>query len=102
MTTVTTVYAGTSVTTTATFTNPDQPATPVDPTTVTLKFRVSGGAVTTWTFGGSGSIVKVATGIYSAELDTTSMPGDWELEWIGTGTCAAVNVASFLVQAAPL
>ena len=94
-------YSGTAITTTATFTNPGSP-TPVDPSTVTLKFRVANGSVTTWVYQGAGSISKVSTGIYSAELDTTTAPGDWTVEWLGTGACAAVNVTEFSVAPAPL
>ena len=57
--------------------------------------------MTTWTYGGSGSITKVSTGVYSAELDTTNKPGTWTAEWVGTGTCAAVNAAQFVVTPNP-
>src|SRR3974390_3085148 len=94
-------YAGTAITTTATFTTPDS-AVAVDPTTVTLKFQVAGGSTTTWTYGSVGSIAEIGIGVYSAELDTTGNPGNWTVEWIGTGICAAVGVSTFTIQAAPL
>ena len=94
-------YAGTAVTTTATFTIPPS-ATPVDPSTVVLKYQAGSAAPVVWTYLGTGSIVKVATGVYSAELDTTSLAGEWTVEWIGTGACAAVSVSTFPVQTPPL
>lgn len=91
------VYVGTGITTTATFTVPGAPGTPgvlTDPTVVTLSFRVAGGTPTVWTYGGAGSIVKVSTGVYSAELLANAL-GEWDVKWEGTSACAAVNVASF-------
>lgn len=102
---VQTVYAGTVVTSTATFTNPGS-TTPVDPTTISLKISGGGATTVTWVYGGAGSITKVAVGIYSAELDTTvgvlGNPGPWTVEWIGTGTCAVVDIASWTVLKQPI
>lgn len=94
------LYDGTAVTTTCTFTVPGE-SDPVDPTVVTLSFRVSSGSVTTWTYLGSGSIVRVSEGVYSAELDTTELPGSWALKWQGTDACAAVGVTTFPVTPTP-
>jgi hypothetical protein len=97
---ITQQWAGTAVKTTVTFTNPGS-ITPVDPTTVTLKYRVGQAVATTWTYGGTGAVVKVGIGIYSATLDTTNGVGIWNVEWIGTGTCAAVSVGQFQIDAQP-
>lgn len=101
------LYAGTAVTTTVTFTNPvagEAPSSwpPVDPSTVTLVFIAGTGATaTTWTYGGTGSIVKVSTGVYSAELPTTGTEGPWQVKWTGTGACAAVSISGFKVTPTP-
>ena len=97
------IYAGTAVTTTVTFTTPPEGIL-TDPTAVTLKFRWGNNAATVWTYGGTGSIVRVSEGVYSAELDTSGTVGvaNWMVEWIGTGACAAVEVATFPVQPPPL
>lgn len=95
------LYAGNAVTTQVTFTVPPS-TTPVDPSTITLKYKAASGATVTWTYGGAGSIVKVSTGIYSAELDTTGAAGNWTIQWTGTGTCAAVSVSTIAVSTPPL
>lgn len=95
------LFAGSAVTTTVTFTVP--PSTiPVDPSTITLKYRPGSGATVTWVYQGAGSITKSSTGVYAAELDTTALAGGWVIEWIGTGLCAAVAVSTFLVESLPI
>ena len=91
------IVAGTAVTASATFANPQANVppnqwTPVDPSTVTLTY-VPGTSSTpvTWTYGGTGSIVRVSAGVYTAELDTTGQPGQWKVKWHGTGACAVVT-----------
>ena len=94
------VYAGTAVQTTVTFTNPTGVAT--TPSTVTLEFRYQGGTKTTYTYGSTGNITKVSTGVYKATLTTdTSKAPMWTVKWTGTGACAAVEVATFTVQSPP-
>lgn len=95
------VYAGTTRTSTATFTNPGS-STPVDPSTISLKYKAGSHPPVTWDYGGSGSIVQVSTGVYSVELDTTALAGFWTIEWIGTGACAVVGIAQFQVITPPL
>lgn len=94
-------YSGTAVATSVVFTNPGS-STPVDPTTIELRFRVGSEPVTIWTYGGAGLITRASAGNYSAVLDTTGLPGSWVVEWIGTGVCAAVGVSGFPVQPLPL
>lgn len=93
------VYAGTAILTTATFTDPNGVLT--DPTTVILKFAVQGQAPTTWTYAAS-QLTRVSTGVYQATLDTSAGAGTWTVEWIGTGACEVVNAATFAVNSAPL
>jgi len=103
------LYEGTAVTLVETFAVPPVPYTgqpqsewtPTDPTVVTLTFIAGEGAAPeTWTYLGTGSINKVATGVYSAELPTTAV-GTWQVKWVGTGSCAAVDVGGFPVTATP-
>jgi len=104
---LTPVLAGTAVTTGVTFANPvmgEVPSSwpPADPSTVTMTFIAGTGAeAVVWTYGGFGNIVRVSTGIYTAELDTTDTEGQWQVKWIGTGACAAVWVGGFRVTAQP-
>ena len=98
------LYEGNSVTTSVEFYQPvvgepqDQwPLT--DPSTITMTYIAGTGASpVTWTYLGVGSIVKVSTGIYSAELSTSGAPGSWKVKWIGTGACAAVAIQGFPVS----
>lgn len=86
------------------FSNPDAPNVAVDPTNVYLRWQTPDGVVTTWQYGvGPSEIVKVGTGVYTAELATVgSSPGEWVYQWIGTGVCAAVNAGSFVTANPPL
>ena len=60
--------------------------------------------VALWTIaGGANFITKVTTGIYSALLDTTALPGLWTYEWIGRGTVGqSIDSNTFLVVMAAL
>src|ERR1700683_1773105 len=91
-------YVGTAVTITATFRNPGNPR-PVDPTTVTLEFGILPDT-TTWTYLGTGSIVRSKQGVYTAEILLDS-PGTEGVKFTGTGACAAVGVTTFLVTPVP-
>jgi hypothetical protein len=78
------------------------PGVLTDPSSITLKVSSANGVSYTWVFGSSGSISKLAVGVYTAEVDTTSMTGPITVEWIGTGACALVAPFTFTVQAPPL
>jgi hypothetical protein len=60
--------------------------------------------VSLWTLsGGAHFITKVATGLYTALLDTTALPGLWTYSWIGRGAVGqSIDANTFLVVAAPL
>ena len=60
--------------------------------------------VALWTIaGGANFITKVTTGIYSALLDTTALPGLWTYEWIGRGTVGqSIDSNTFVVVMAAL
>lgn len=94
------LYAGNGLTTTVTFTVAN--GTITDPDTVTLKYKAGSAATVTWTYLGTGSIMKTGTGVYTAELDTTALAGSWTIEWIGTGACAAVSVSNTQVSTPPI
>jgi hypothetical protein len=93
------VYAGTAVAVTATFVDPTGAVT--DPTTVTFKFKAGAAATISWTYA-AGQVTKVSTGVYTATLDTTGLAGNWTVEILGTGACAAVSSVSFAVTTPPL
>lgn len=92
--------AGSLVTSTATFTA-EATGDATDPTTIVLKYLEPGSGVTTVTYPDA-FITRVSAGVYSAELDTTSLPGAWTVEWIGTGAVQAIAAASWTVTRAPL
>lgn len=95
------VIAGTAVLATATFTNTAGVVT--DPSTVTLKYQGGSGTVTTVA---QASLTHVGTGVWSYILDTTSdtegTSGNWTVEFIGTGSCAAVQTSIFTVISQPI
>ena len=84
-------YVDTMGTATLTFTNPDDPSSPVDPTTVAVEYK-QGNAWTTYNY--PSTISRVSEGIYTLEFPITSA-GQGIVRGIGTGTCAVVEVAYF-------
>lgn len=74
---------------------------PIDPTTITLKYKDAGGAIQTVTYP-TAPVVKDATGVYHADLDSTGWTGPgnalWLVEWIGTGACQAINTDEWIVE----
>lgn len=92
--------AGSLVTSTATFVS-TATGTAADPTTIVLKYLEPGSGVQTVTYPDA-FITRVSAGVYSAELDTTSLPGAWTVEWIGTGAVQAIAASSWTVTRAPL
>lgn len=86
--------AGNLITSTATFANTS--GTPADPTTVTLKYLAPGGTVQTVVYPAA-FITRVSTGVYSAEFDSTGLPGLWVAEWLGTGTVQAANATTWTI-----
>ena len=67
-----------------------------DPTTVSFKYKVPAGTVTTWTVT-AGQIVKDSTGNYHADVSITAS-GQWFYKFIGVGTVQAVREQRFYVQ----
>ena len=91
--------AGSLVTSTATFVS-TATGLAADPTTVTLKYRSPAG-LTTVTYPNA-FISRVSTGVYSAELDSTGLPGAWTAEWIGTGAVQAIASSTWTITSAAL
>ena len=54
-----------------------------DPDGVNLRFRPPRQHRTTWIYGIDAAIVKDSTGVYHADLDTTSAVGIWRYRWDG-------------------
>jgi hypothetical protein len=89
----------------------DDDVTPVDPTTITVKYQIAyAGAVSgpfTITYASATvpaphTIARTAPGVYEVQLDTTLLPGYWTYQWNGTGTGQAVLPVAALVYPAPL
>jgi hypothetical protein len=81
---------------------------PADPAVVTLSWEVvpngtgSPGSATTWTYLGTGAIVKDSTGNYHADLDTTGKPGQWQGSWVApVGAGQTVGKFLFIVLPRP-
>jgi hypothetical protein len=100
------LYTGTGVTCSVTFANPvvntpivNWPA--VDPTTVLFTYQTNG-STTVWQYEVDEQVTRISTGVYQVELDTTALPGQWQVKWQGTGACAAVWASSFFVSPSPI
>lgn len=92
-----TIYAGTALLSTGTFTNTAN--VPTDPSSVTLKYGFTGASVVTIS---QGSLTHVGTGVWSYIIDTTDWIGQLITEWIGTGSCAAVNAVTTQISDPPI
>lgn len=95
------IYLGTAIQLVANFyTGAD--SKPTDPTTVALAFRNGpNGAITRWTFGGTGSIDQLGVGYFVATL-VPNAAGVFTYQWTGTGACAVVQTGTFEVSTPPL
>lgn len=80
---LTTYPEGTLVTVRGTFTN--STGTVLNPTAVLLDTTEPDGTQTTYTYGVGNTITRPSTGIYEANLDTTSKRGLWLYTWYSTG-----------------
>lgn len=98
-----TYMSGSLITSTATFL--DDNGNPADPNTITLKYQAGSGSVITVAYP-SLPVVRVSTGVYQAELDSTGWTGYspqfWTVEWIGTGNVQAIGVGYWNIVRAPL
>ena len=94
------VNAGTSCTIFAAFTKPDRTSYPkvvnvaATPTTVTFKWRWTGGSTTTWTYGTGTQITKLSTGVYVCTIPT-STPTATGITGLVTGAGVVTATAEF-------
>lgn len=84
---------GTRIRSTATFTN--AAGTNTDPTTVTVKYRVGNGTVTTKVYVTDPEVVRSAAGIFYIDLDVGTARGMWHVRWEGTGAVVTAVESSF-------
>ena len=90
-----------------TFVDTDASNTPVDPSTLTFKYRAAGRPTQTLTYSGTstptvGQIARTSTGNYLAQIDTTGLAGNWTIQWQSTGVGQTTKSDSGKVVAAPL
>ena len=81
---ITTYPEGTLVTVQGTFRSSAQALQ--DPTVVKLTTVEPDGTETTYVYGTDALVTKTSTGIYAANLDTSSKRGLWLYTWWSTGT----------------
>ena len=70
----------------------------IDPASVILTYIDGQGTRHTVTYP-TAPIIKDGTGLYHADLDTTSLAGSWSYEWSSTGTGQAAKIGTFIVTA---
>lgn len=72
-----------------------------DPTTISILVRTPepNGATTTYTFAG-GQVLKLETGVYYYDVDTSSKSGVWSYRVVGTGALQAAGQGQFTADAA--
>ena len=73
---------------------------PVDPTNVSLLYKVGSAASTSLAY--PGGISRVAVGVYISAFDSTNRTGVWTVKWVGTGVGQSISEAQFEVQATML
>ena len=71
--------------------------TPTDPSAVSLVVTDPTGAQVTYTYGGSGTITKVSTGVYTLNVQCL-LDGLWSYVWIGTGAASDVVAGTWTVM----
>ena len=82
---------------TATFTDPENSDTPIDPTAVYLSVRDPNGTVTTLQFGVDSEVQQSGTGAYYADI-SIDRPGRWYYRWWSTGVGQAADEQWFEVE----
>jgi hypothetical protein len=93
-----TVYTGTTVRSTVTFTDATGKVT--DPSAVTLTYGVKGRS-TVVHYGIGATIVRVSTGVYQCTILTSGPQRVCTVQWKGIGSCAAVGVEAFNIVPPP-
>lgn len=91
-------YAANKLRLSVTFT--DSGGNAIDPSTVSLKYGLHGGAATTQGYN-PGNIVRDSLGSYHFDVDITGLLGQWDWEWLATGTGQAAMAGSEFIEALP-
>lgn len=68
-----------------------------DPSTITMKHRPQGGAITTLVFGVDSALQRSAQGRYFVDLKLT-LDGSWWYRFEGTGACEAAEENELFVR----
>lgn len=68
-----------------------------DPTTTSLVVQEPDGTRTTYTYAGGG-VTKHSSGVFYRDI-ALSMPGEWTIRWVGTGSAAATDEAVIKAKA---
>jgi hypothetical protein len=89
---------GSLVTVTGTFTD-EATGEPVSPDTVTVQAWVNGGSAPS---AAVSVITDVSTGVFSAELSTTGLAGNWTYRFFGSGGVQAAGIGQFTVDGIPV
>lgn len=85
------------ITLTATFR--DMNGALIDPTAITLKILQGGGSIQTFAY--PATLTRLSIGVYQKEFDPPSA-GNFTYQWKGTGTCEAMDEATFTITEAAL
>jgi len=80
------------------FTDPNDSDAPIDPTTITVKYKQPGGALVTHVFGVDAEVIKSGTGVYYEDVTLTAS-GNFTFKWFGTGNAVAAEEAGFNIAA---
>lgn len=99
MTAPNTYYVGQLVSAAVAFV--DEDAAPVDPGTVSVKYRSPDGTVTTKVYGTDAAVIKDSTGNYHIDISATAK-GIWRYRWFSTGTGQAAGEQQFTVIASAM
>lgn len=71
-----------------------------DPLLVILRYQPGDGAAPVSITYPDLRIIRDATGLYRAELDTTGTQGAWPYQWYGVGDIQAIRQNAFIVTSA--
>jgi hypothetical protein len=99
---INTYEVGSSVTVTGTFSN-KLTGEPVDPSEANVDIYDPTNTVTSYKYdGGTGDVVRVSMGVYSYDIDTTDLPGQWQYRWWSPPTVQTAGAWSFIVTPWPV
>lgn len=91
------VYVGDRITSTVTFSDPDN-GEPVDPTVVTARYRRYGDAAVHAVYGTDSEVERLSPGVYRFSFTITDS-GRWFVGWLATGSVEGAIEGVFQVPA---